>query len=364
LYQDSGSAWLGVRVQDNDAGVVVVDVVSGSPADEAGLQHGDVITAVNGSELASSDDLVSMIQTLQVGEEVTLSVTSGDESKDVTVTLAERPEEYSESNTFSFRGEAMLTMFGVSATLTDEGLQIDSIDADSPLADSGLQAGDVITAVDGADLSSLNPRDLMQQLRDTDQVTLTVQRGGEEVDVTLDITSLRDQMGDLGNMIPMMPGQQGNNNMMPGMMFGMSNGYLGVAFLPVTADLATEQNLTVQAGALIEEVVDGSPAADAGLQVGDVVTAVNGESVDEEHTLRDRLIAYEPDDVVTLTVQRGDQSLDVEATLGEPQGGFMGGMMPGQQGGFFWMPNDHPFMQPDAPQTEPAQPSDSAGPSA
>jgi S1-C subfamily serine protease len=239
-------------------------------------------------------------------------------------------------------------------------LQIDSIDADSPLADSGLQAGDVITAVDGADLSSLNPRDLMQQLRDTDQVTLTVQRGGEEVEVTLDIASLRDQMGT------MMPGQQGNNNMMPnmmpGMMFGMSNGYLGVSFQPVTADLATEQNLTVQAGALIEEVVDGSPAADAGLQVGDVVTAVNGESVDEEHTLRDRLIAYEPDDVVTLTVQRGDQSLDVEATLGQPQGGMMGG----QQGGFFWMPNDgnHPFMQPDAPQTEPAQPSDSAGPSA
>src|SRR5512145_850570 len=175
LYQDSGSAWLGIRVQDDDAGVVVVDVVSGSPADEAGLQHGDVITAVNGTDLTSSDALVSMIQTLQVGEEVTLSVTSGDESKDVTATLAERPEEYSISNAPGFRGQGMLTMFGVSATLTDEGLQIDSIDADSPLADSGLQAGDVITAVDDKDLSSLNPRDLMQQLRDTDQLTLTVQ---------------------------------------------------------------------------------------------------------------------------------------------------------------------------------------------
>ena len=87
--------------------------------------------------------------------------------------------------------------------------------------------------------------------------------------------------------------------------------------------------------------MEDSPAADAGLQVGDVITAVDGDKVDVEHTLSDRLYAYEAEDQVALTVVRGSETLEVSAVLaaGHPGRIFegMGGMNfgPNGQGGNF-----------------------------
>src|SRR5690606_32840166 len=79
---------------------------------------------------------------------------------------------------------------------------------------------------------------------------------------------------------------------------------LGVTIVNLNAETAAENEVDVTEGALIMDVEDESPAADAGLQTGDIITAVDGDLVDEERTLRDRLFAYEPDDTVTLTVLR------------------------------------------------------------
>jgi hypothetical protein len=97
--------------------------------------------------------------------------------------------------------------------------------------------------------------------------------------------------------------------------FGASNVRLGVMFTNIDEDVATEHNLSVTAGALITEVLPDSPAADADLQVDDVVVSVNGDVVDAERTLRDRLFAYEPEDTVTLEVLRGDEILNLDVTL-------------------------------------------------
>lgn len=68
-------------------------------------------------------------------------------------------------------------------------------------------------------------------------------------------------------------------------------------------------------GAQVYMVLPGSPADEADLTIGDVITAVNDEVVDEEHTLFDRIRAYEPGDTVTLTVLRDGETLTVEITL-------------------------------------------------
>jgi membrane-associated protease RseP (regulator of RpoE activity) len=82
---------------------------------------------------------------------------------------------------------------------------------------------------------------------------------------------------------------------------------------------AAEHDVDVTEGALITEVAENSPAADAGLQVGDIVTSVNGDVLDVERTLRDRLFAYEPGDQVTLDVLRDDQTTQIDVTLGQPE---------------------------------------------
>ena len=66
-------------------------VVSGSPADKAGLRGGDVITKVNNTELSSSTSLTSAVGRLKVGESVTLTVIRDGKTQQIKVTLAEAP---------------------------------------------------------------------------------------------------------------------------------------------------------------------------------------------------------------------------------------------------------------------------------
>ena len=96
--------------------------------------------------------------------------------------------------------------------------------------------------------------------------------------------------------------------------------YLGVRFEPINAELAEKENLGVGQGAIIREVIADSPAARAGLQVGDIITAVGGEAVDAEHTLRDRVLAHKPNDPIQVSVLRGDRRLEVDVTLGQTTG--------------------------------------------
>jgi S1-C subfamily serine protease len=90
--------------------------------------------------------------------------------------------------------------------------------------------------------------------------------------------------------------------------------YLGVTYAMVDETTATANNLPV--GALVQAVEAGSPAGKAGLKVKDVITAVNGQSLDDAHPLKDMLRQFHPGDRVTLTVQRGTQKLSLDVTLG------------------------------------------------
>ena len=72
-------------------GVVVAQVVTGSPADQAGLEPGDVITGANGKAVTSPNELTNVIKALPVGGTVNLQVWSAGSKKLVSVKTAERP---------------------------------------------------------------------------------------------------------------------------------------------------------------------------------------------------------------------------------------------------------------------------------
>jgi S1-C subfamily serine protease len=80
-----------VRLSDADNGAQVVEVTSGSPADDAGLQQGDVITEVDGDEIASGDDLRRAVAAAEPGDKLELTVQRNGETKTVTATLGKRP---------------------------------------------------------------------------------------------------------------------------------------------------------------------------------------------------------------------------------------------------------------------------------
>jgi S1-C subfamily serine protease len=100
--------------------------------------------------------------------------------------------------------------------------------------------------------------------------------------------------------------------------------YLGIRYIPLTADVAKEYNLSVNNGAFVApssdpnspSVITGSPAANAGLKVLDVITEVNGVQIDQGHSLTSLLDQYTPGTNVSLIVIRDGKSIQINVTLG------------------------------------------------
>ena len=63
-------------------------------------------------------------------------------------------------------------------------------------------------------------------------------------------------------------------------------------------------------------VIKDGPADKAGIKDGDIITAIDGEPVDATHQLDVALLAHEPGDTVSLTLVRGDRSVEREVALG------------------------------------------------
>jgi serine protease DegQ len=72
------------------SGVVVMQVETPSPAAEAGIQPGDIITSFNGRDTATAEDLIAALRGTKPGDRVQLTVLRGDKTQQITVTVAER----------------------------------------------------------------------------------------------------------------------------------------------------------------------------------------------------------------------------------------------------------------------------------
>jgi serine protease Do/serine protease DegQ len=94
-------------------------------------------------------------------------------------------------------------------------------------------------------------------------------------------------------------------------------GRLGIAMQDLTPDLARSLGSSARAGAAITEVATGSPAAEAGIRPGDVVTAVNGRPVRGAAELRARLGVIPVGEVAELRIQRGAEARTVRVRVGE-----------------------------------------------
>jgi len=96
----------------------------------------------------------------------------------------------------------------------------------------------------------------------------------------------------------------------------VSRGFLGVSLQPIDRDLAEAFNLKQAEGALIVDVVEGSPAAEAGLKQGDIITHVNGHEVKTPSTLRNEVMLLKPNTKVMLTINRNGKILSIPVVLG------------------------------------------------
>ena len=93
--------------------------------------------------------------------------------------------------------------------------------------------------------------------------------------------------------------------------------YVGIAGGEITTQIAAQQGLPVESGYYVVNAPAGEPAAEAGIQPGDVIVALDGQQIDAENAFSEVLYAHEPGETVPVTVQRGDEQLEIRLTLGE-----------------------------------------------
>ncbi|MCS6909787.1 MAG: trypsin-like peptidase domain-containing protein [Anaerolineales bacterium] len=97
----------------------------------------------------------------------------------------------------------------------------------------------------------------------------------------------------------------------------VSRPYLGVEWTAITPDVAQFYNLPVEWGAFVRAVGPGTPAAQAGLQAGDIITAIGGQAIDGNNRFVNVLMRFKPGERVPLTVVRDGRTLTIDVTLGE-----------------------------------------------
>ena len=99
------------------------------------------------------------------------------------------------------------------------------------------------------------------------------------------------------------------------------HGYLGVQMLDITEELREFYGAPGDAGILVSRVVEDSPAAEAGFEVGDVITGVGGEPTPTTRDVIREVARFDPEEQVAVEVIRAGAPITLNATLGEREGG-------------------------------------------
>jgi S1-C subfamily serine protease len=298
---------------DQETGVVIASVAPDGPAAEAGVARGDILLEMGGDPVDDLGGLVRLLEQHEPGDEVSLRVLHGDDERTLTATLGDRDGGPYLGLT-PCRGPVDIER-GVTVRLGEPGATIVDVVPDGPADLAGLQAGDVIVAVDGQELDPENEDDLAEVIatyEPGDTVTLQVRRPGEESrEVTVELGEHPEEEGVayLGvhyrssfpsrRLVPLFEPP------FPGEPFQVFPG------------------AEIEQGAVVGRVVDDSPADAAGLRQGDVITAIDGDPLESPDDLADAIAGREPGDKVTLTVYRPDEEdegaseREVEVTLAE-----------------------------------------------
>ncbi len=94
-------------------------------------------------------------------------------------------------------------------------------------------------------------------------------------------------------------------------------GMLGVNIQNITEDTAKALDIKDRSGVLVSNVKGGSAADKAGIKRGDIITAINGEKVDDSNVVRNKVASTAPGTTVKLTIVRDGKEQEISATLDE-----------------------------------------------
>jgi serine protease Do len=223
--QDDGTVergWLGVQIQEIDEelatalglgepqGVLIADVTAGGPADEAGLEPGDVVISIAGETFEEPRELSRAVADLAQGETVTASVLRDGEEREIGITIGLRPDlmaRASEDAMPDGDGQDAGPRIGVAvAPLTPElraqasipaevtGVFVQRVQPGSPAAEAAIMPSDVIVSAGGRAVDSVEAlRDAVAEAAGADEPMLVrLYRRQSYAFVTVDVPEARE----------------------------------------------------------------------------------------------------------------------------------------------------------------------------
>ena len=184
-----------------------------------------------------------------------------------------------------------------------KGVLINEVMPDSPAARAGLKPGDILLEFEGRPMEG--PGDLQRAvgLFSPDRsAKLKVLRDQVEKTVEIKVGQAPDER------------QAQQQQQRPGS--GRARSMLGLEVRPVTPEIARQLNLRTTDGVIVVRVEDGTPAAEAGVQRGDVVKQLNGQNVKTMADFERLTQGMKEGDPLTVLLQRGAMSLYVAFRVG------------------------------------------------
>ncbi|MBM0107660.1 Do family serine endopeptidase [Steroidobacter sp. S1-65] len=165
---------------ENARGALVSQVIEGSPADKAGIKAGDVITSINGRNVANAGELRNTIGLLRIGEKVELGLIRDGKPRRVSAVIGERDSANGE-------GAAQIHPALEGAALTNAannaGVLVENVADGSPAQLSGLRANDIILAVGRVRVTGVDQ--LRQAVNGATAFALTIRRGNSTLVFTI-----------------------------------------------------------------------------------------------------------------------------------------------------------------------------------
>jgi S1-C subfamily serine protease len=213
LAERNGRAWMGAalfqggRAWDREprddqefgyqfpfSGAYVTSVAAGSPAEKAGLQQGDVILSVDGTNVDPRHNLADLIGAKKIGDTVTLSIESpapdqGQSPRDIKVTLEKNPTSNMPYAGIQYTAAPPRFGRGPRGAFIGAGVFVADVVADSPASKAGIKARDVITRIQGVAVT--DPKEVADAVaahKPGDTLRVTVRRAADDKDTDVSVT--------------------------------------------------------------------------------------------------------------------------------------------------------------------------------
>jgi S1-C subfamily serine protease len=267
---------IGIYTGHSSEGVAISSVVDGGGAQAAGLQAGDVITAINGSKLEQVHDLQTALSKYEGGQTVAVDYIRKGQSRQAQVTLKAKPV---------IRADRPL--IGIYAESNEgKGIKVDDITAHGGAVEAGIRSGDIITHINNAPVNgSTDLQAELSKYQGGDQVSVQYMRDGQSRQTQVTLQERKERTGWTQERDPCAV-------------------FIGVS-LGGTADS--------DRGVHVNNVIEDTPAQVSDVRGGDVILAFDDVYVNTFNELLHERDKHRPGDFFTLTILRDGRQMDVEA---------------------------------------------------